>query len=117
MEYEMNFLKALLFTIGIETAVLFILFKLFFKSPDIKNWLLILTGILTSFSTLPYLWFILPLFIKTRLNYSIISEVTAILIESVIIFGLLKISYKKSLIASITCNMTSFLIGLLIHWP
>jgi hypothetical protein len=109
MAYEMNFLKALLLTICIETAVLFILFTLFFKSPDIKRYLLILTGILTSFSTLPYLWFILPLFIKTRLSYSFISEVIAILIESVIIFGLLKASYKKSLIASITCNTTSFL--------
>jgi hypothetical protein len=117
MEYELNFLKALLFTICIESAVLFILFNFFFKSPDIKNWLLILTGVLTSFSTLPYLWFILPLFIKTRLSYSVISEVTAILIESVIIFGLMKISYKKSLFVSIICNITSFLIGLFIHWP
>jgi hypothetical protein len=117
MEYEMSFLKALLFTVGIETAVLFIVFKLLFKSPEIKSRLLILAGILPSFSTLPYLWFILPLFIKNRISYSIISEVTAILIESVIIFGVLKIYYKKSLIASLTCNMTSFLTGLLIHWP
>jgi hypothetical protein len=117
MAYEMSFLKALLFTVGIETVVLFILFKLVFKSPDVKNWLLILTGILTSFSTLPYLWFILPLFIKAWIGYTVISEVTAIGIESVIVYGLLKISYKKSLIASVTCNMVSFLTGLLIHWP
>jgi hypothetical protein len=117
MAYEMSFLKALLLTVGIETIVLFILFKLVFKSPDIKYWLLILTGILTSFSTLPYLWFILPLFIKERLSYTVISEVTAILIESVIVYGILKISYKKSLMASVTCNMASFLTGLFIHWP
>jgi hypothetical protein len=117
MAYEMSFLKALLFTVGIETFVLFILFKVVFKSPDIKGWLLLLTGILTSFSTLPYLWFIFPLFLKERLTYTVVSEVTAILVESVIVYGILKISYKKSLIASFACNMASFLAGLLIHWP
>lgn len=113
----MNFLKALLFTIGIETAVLFLIFKLFYKSLEIKNWLLLLTGILTSFSTLPYLWFIYPLFIHTKLLYTLISELSAILVESIIILGLLRISYTKALIVSVACNMSSFLIGILIKWP
>jgi len=117
MEYEMNFLKALLFTISIETAVLFVLFKLYYKSLKVKNWLLLITGIFTSFSTLPYLWFIFPIFIHSKLWYIIISELSAILVESVIILGLLKISYTRSLIVSVACNMSSFLIGLLIKWP
>ncbi len=117
MEYELNFLKALLFTISIETAVLFVFFKLFYRSLKIKNWLLILTGILTTFSTLPYLWFILPIFIHTKLLYTIISELSAILVESIIILGLLRIKYSKALIVSVTCNMSSFFIGLLLKWP
>jgi hypothetical protein len=117
MDYEINFLKALIFTISIETTVLFLLFKLIFKSLRIKNWLILFTGILTTFSTLPYLWFILPIFIKTHIYYSIISEVSAIMIESVIILALLRISYKKALIVSITCNMASYLVGLAINWP
>jgi hypothetical protein len=117
MVYEINFLKALLFTISIETVVLFLLVKFVFKSISAKNWLLVLTGILTTFSTLPYLWFILPAFIKSRLYYTIISEASAVLIESVIILGLLRINYKKAFIISIICNMVSFLIGLLIKWP
>jgi len=114
MEYEIHFLKALLLTITIETAVLFLLFKVFYKSLKINNWLLLLTGILTSFSTLPYLWFIFPLFIKTKTLYVLTSETSAVLIESIIIWALLRINYTKSLLVSIACNMSSFLIGLLI---
>jgi len=117
MEYEISFLKALLLTIIIETSVLFILFKVFFKSMNISNWLLLLTGILATFATLPYLWFILPLFIKTRLWYVIGSEAIAISIESIIILGLLRINYSKAFMVSLICNLTSYLIGLLIHWP
>ena len=117
MEYEMSFLRALLFTISIEIAVLFILFKFIFKSLEIKNWLLLLTGILTSFSTLPYLWFIFPIFIHAKLWYTLISELSAILIESVIILGLLRIKYSKALLVSVACNMSSIYIGLLMKWP
>ncbi len=116
MDYEMNFLKALACTICIETIVLYLLIKLLYKLPDIKNWQLLLTGISASFSTLPYLWFILPVFIKTRITYSIIGEVIVIIIESALIFGLLRISYKRSLITSVACNMASFLAGFFIHW-
>jgi len=117
MIYEFSFLKALLLTITIETLVLFLLFKVFYKTLKISNWILLLTGVLATFATLPYLWFILPLFIKTKLWYIIGSEVSAILIESVIILGLLRINYTKAILVSVICNMTSFLIGLLIHWP
>ena len=115
MVYEIHFLKALLLTIFIETVVLFLLFKVFYKTLKINNWLLLLTGILTSFSTLPYLWFILPLFIKTKTLYVLTSETSAVLIESVIIWALLRINYTKALVVSIACNMSSFLIGLLIR--
>jgi len=115
MVYEIEFLKALLLTISIETAMLFLLVKVFFKNPDCSNWLLLLTGTLASFATLPYLWFILPLFIKTRIYYIIIGELSVVLVESVIIKGVLKTVYKESLIISVLCNLASFLTGLLIN--
>ena len=114
MEYEINFLKALLLTITIETAVLFLLFKVIYKTLNKNNWILLLTGILTTFATLPYLWFILPLFIHTKLLYVIVSELSAIVVESVIILGVLKINYSKAMLISLTCNTCSYLIGLLI---
>lgn len=116
MAYEITFLKALLVTIFIETSVLFALFKLIYKAEKVSNWLLLLTGILATFATLPYLWFILPFFIKTKLWYIITSEVSAILIESLFIMGLLRTNYPKALLVSAICNSASFLIGLLINW-
>ena len=115
MEYEFNFLKALLLTISIETAVLFFLFKVFYKTLKQSNWILLLTGILATFATLPYLWFILPLFIHAKLWYIIVSEVSAIVIESVIILGLLKINYSKAMLISLICNSSSYLVGLLVN--
>jgi hypothetical protein len=116
MLYEISFLKALLLTISIETSVLFLLFKVFFKTLKTSNWMLLLTGIVPTLATLPYLWFILPLFLKTKLWYVTGSEASAILIESVIILGLLRINYTKAFLVSLICNATSFLTGLLIHW-
>ena|ERR1035437_6423634 len=115
MYYELSFLKALILTIFIETSVQFLLFKTVFRSSGIKNWLLLFTGILASMTTLPYVWFIMPAFIKTRLYYLVISEVSVTAIESLIIWGILRINYTKALITSIVCNATSFLIGLLIN--
>jgi hypothetical protein len=116
MAYEITFLKALLLTIFIETTVLFVLFKVLYKTTKVGNWILLLTGILATFATLPYLWFILPYFIKIKVWYVITSEVSAILIESLIILGLLRTNYSKALLVSVICNTTSFLIGLLINW-
>jgi uncharacterized membrane protein len=116
MAYEITFLKALLLTIFIETTVLFTLFKIIYKAEKVNNWILLLTGILATFATLPYLWFILPFLIKTKLWYVISSEVSAILIESLIIMGLLRTNYPKALLVSVICNTASFLIGLLINW-
>ena len=116
MGYEFNFLKALLLTITIETAVLFLLFKVIYKTLKMSNWILLLTGILATFATLPYLWFILPLFIHSKLWYIIVSEGLAISIESVIILGLLKINYPKAMLISVICNTSSYLVGLLISF-
>lgn len=77
---------------------------------------MLFTGIVASLATLPYLWFIFPMFLKTRLWYILISELTAAIAESVIIFGILRINYTKALLLSFACNMVSFGIGLLINW-
>lgn len=111
-----HFLLAFLVTIFIETLILFLLFKTRYKKLNITNKLLLITGFITSFSTLPYVWFVFPAFITSRFPYIAFSECFAILIESVIIYKLLKIDYKKALLVSIICNVISFSIGLLINW-
>jgi hypothetical protein len=114
MDYEINFLKALLLTILIETLVLFVLSKTLYRNQAIPLKLVILTGIITSMATLPYLWFIFPLFLKSKLSYKVVSELTAILVETLIIYGILKTSLKKSLIISTICNLASYSVGLII---
>lgn len=111
-----HFLLALLVTIFIETLILFLLFKTRYKKLNITNRLLLITGFITSFSTLPYVWFVFPAFIASRFPYIAFSECFAIIIESAIIYKLLKVDYKKALLASVICNVISFLIGLLINW-
>jgi len=108
-----DFLKALLLTILIETIVLFVFFKTKFRTLNVKNKLLLLTGFIASFSTLPYVWFVLPIFIQPTFLYVLISELSVTFIESFIICSILKVNYKKSIIISVACNLTSFLIGLL----
>jgi hypothetical protein len=112
----LDFLRALFFTILIETLVLFLLFKTKFKTFNISNKTLLLTGFISSFATLPYLWLVLPIFIQSTIFYIIIGELSVVIIETLIISGIVKINLGKAFIASFVANLTSFLIGLLLDW-
>jgi len=112
--YEQQFLKILALTIAIETTVLFVLFKVFFTKIEIKNYLLFLTGIIATFATLPYLWFIIPVFIKSKIWYHLFGEIFVTIIESFIIMAFLRIKYSMALFVSIVCNVSSYIIGLLL---
>lgn len=116
MEYEFNFLKALLLTIVVETVILYLLFYTLLKKDKPANWLLLITGIVTSMATLPYLWFIIPIFIHSKLWYNLVCESLAVGVESVIILALLRIKFSKALLVSLICNMASYGIGWLIKW-
>ena len=110
----LDFLRALFLTILIETFVLFVFFKTKFKILKINNNLLLLTGFLSSFLTLPYLWFVLPMFIQSTLFYVLIGELSVIIIETIIIWGILKINFRNAMLVSLTANLISFLMGLLL---
>lgn len=111
-----KFLQALLITILIETLVLFLLFKTKYKKLNINNKLLLFTSILASFSTLPFVWFVLPIYVQPNLSYLLVSESSVMIVESLIIYMILKIDYKKALIVSIACNLVSFFGGLILNW-
>jgi hypothetical protein len=119
MNYEISFLISLVLTVVIETLVLWILLKTAEKKKKIPAYLLLITGFFASFATLPYLWFIIPVFIHERVLYIIISEFLAILFESFILFGFLKINYPKCAFFSAVCNIVSFSAGWFISyaWP
>ena len=117
MDYELLFLKSLVLTILIEMSVIVIFFRLIVKLNEIKISILLITGFIASFATLPYLWFILPNYIDQKIWYVIIGESFAILVETIIIGVILRINFMKSFLCSLTCNTISFLTGLIIDWP
>jgi hypothetical protein len=114
MNYELSFLKALVFTIVIETLTLWMLVKTFERKGNISLFTVLISGFFASFATLPYLWFILPLFFHGRVTYPLVSEFLAVALESLILLGFLKVKYLKCLLLSIICNMTSFIAGLIL---
>jgi hypothetical protein len=112
--YEILFLKALFVTISVEVLVLFALIKTIFKKIQLTNTIILFAGVVASFATLPYLWFVLPQFLSNRIAYIVIGELSVVLIESLIYFFFLKIKYTYSLLLSTACNLCSFLFGLII---
>ena len=105
---------AWLLTILIEILVLFVIVKLFFKKDQISNLRILLVWILASTITLPLLRFVLPLFIKDGVEYTVIWEVLVTLIEIFIIKYWLKISRWKAILVSILCNLCSYILGIVI---
>ena len=112
MIYEVKFLISLFVTLVIEFSVVILILKKYFKhKTKIKDILFI--SLIASSLTLPYLWFILPVFIKARC-YFFIGEMLVILIESVVYNKFLKLELLKSLILSFFANLTSFIFGLIL---
>lgn len=109
-----KFWIAWIMTILIETIILFIIAKLFRKEDQISNKRLILIWILASTITLPLLRFVLPLFVTDGTIYMIVWELAVTLIEIFIIKYWLKISRGKAILASVICNLCSFLFWLLV---
>jgi len=113
--YTIFFLFALIATIIIETLVLLALLKLIWrkKGRGIKAGNIILTGIIASALTIPYLWFVLPDFLN-GVSYIAIGEIAVVLVESLIIFWILKLKWPFALLLSFICNLVSYLLGVLV---
>jgi hypothetical protein len=111
MLYETKFLVSLILTLFIEIPIVLILVK--FLSPKIKSYKIILISILATTLTIPYLWFIFPVYF-IYLIYILIGEITVFLVESLIYWKFLPINLKKALLISFIANLSSLIIGLLI---
>ena len=100
MDYELLFLKSLFLTVSIETVVLCLFYRLVIKLENGNISRLVITGMIASMTTLPYLWFILPNYIDQRIWYVIIGESFAVLVETLIIGVILRINIRKSFLGS-----------------
>jgi hypothetical protein len=113
MLYETQFLLSLLFTIVIETIVVFIISKFIFKY-DFKRQLNVMKGcVLASALTLPYLWFVIPPYIVAN-YYLIFGELFVVIIEIIIYKIFSKANWIQAIVFSIATNVISFLLGLFI---
>jgi hypothetical protein len=112
MIYEQLFLYALLATL--LTEVLVVLLILRYRYKNYNNISIIFSGVISSALTLPYFWFILPVFISDRMIYIIVGEVMIILIEAFIYFYLLRLKFSQALIVSLIANIVSILVGLIV---
>jgi hypothetical protein len=111
--YETKFLQALALTITIETALLFVLIGLFFKEVELRKnfWRILITGIVCSGFTLPYVWFILPKYVSGKTAFELIAETWAVIAETVIIMWALRMKTLQSFLLSFVCNTLSFVLG------
>ncbi len=112
MTYVHNFLTSLVFTTSIETVVLVLLVLYVFRKQGLQLWQVLFAGFLGSFSTIPYVWFVFPYVVMWPRTTSLyFSEPFAFIAEAVIYRMFLKLDWKYALLASLLCNLASFLLG------
>jgi len=112
----MLFLNAWVLTVAIETAVLLLVVRLLFRieRPEMSNGLLVFAGVFCSTTTLPYLWFVLPVFLEPFAARAILGESLVVLVETVFYLFVLRMGVRRCLFASLLCNLTSVAAGVMI---
>lgn len=114
MEYEIAFIQALALTVIIECLSAAALKKFFGRRLGIEkiSYLSLMTFVaLASALTLPYVWFLLPAFVKHGLPYILTAEISVTIIEAAFYRFTLKNSILAALILSAILNFTSYMIG------
>ena len=111
--YEQLFIYALIFTMAVETTALFICARVLFKmaQKEAPDALLLFCGAGLSFATLPYVWFIYPVF-ASGAAYIALAEAFAFAAEAISYRLILRIGWKRALALSFICNAASFLLGI-----
>ena len=115
MLYLQKFITALVSTDIIETIILFYLLWYFLKKRDNSSQKIIIIGLLASFATLPYVWFVFPSLIGVSYSlYLVVAELFAFIIEAILYRYALNLTWKVAFLASFLCNLASLLFGLFI---
>ena len=113
--YEQLFIYALFFTVAVETAVLFLCARVLFrmKAKEAPDALLLFCGVALSLATLPYVWFVFPMF-SSGTVYIALAELFAFAAETIGYKFILRTDWKRAAALSLICNAASFLLGLLV---
>lgn len=119
VSYTHRFITSFVFTITVETILLFLLVRFVFKikKSRISAKEIIFAGFFASFATIPYVWFVFPYLAQWPRGVSIIySEAFAFIVEALFYNLFLKLDAKKSVMVSAICNLSSFSLGRLLRF-
>jgi len=109
--YTHRFLASLVFTIALETSVLLVLVRKYFRLNEkvISSARLVFAGSFASFSTIAYVWYVFPvLFYSSHQRAILIGELFAFLVEALFYEIFLGLGAKRSLAISLIANAASF---------
>jgi hypothetical protein len=109
--FETRFLMSLVLTILIEVTILLLLIKGAYKLKDPEYAEIIIIGVLAQMLTLPYIWFVLPVYIKYHV---LAGELSAIIAEAGIYYRFLNFNFLRALLLSTAANIISFVSGLIL---
>ncbi|HPD81596.1 MAG TPA: hypothetical protein PK357_00670 [Candidatus Pacearchaeota archaeon] len=110
MIYQTLFLLALLLTVAVEVCAVLFLSSFLIKKTKISK--IVFASVLASVLTLPYLWFVFPVYTASK-YYVVFGEIGVFLIESFIYYRLLEIKLWKASVLSFASNALSILVGLI----
>ncbi len=111
MLYEIIFLLSLGLTLLIEGIIAIFFLHVINRKEKFKIWKIIFVELIGSSLTLPYLWFIFPIFFRERFWFLLIGETFVVITEMMIYYQLLSIGFKESISISIIKNSFSFLLS------
>src|SRR5689334_19828784 len=112
MQYELVFLKALLFTILAE-LVAGIIFRFletqlsFFRKKvlgKIAWWQFVVVIMMATVMTLPYVWFIFPYAFAPKIVFQVVAELFAWLMEAIFYIFCFRLKAKEALVFSLVLN-------------
>jgi hypothetical protein len=108
-----SFFLALITAWIIEIPLLISLLKFVFHDKSHSFNEIISAGLLCNALSLPYLWFVIPQFLD-GMWYILVGETFVILLEAMILIKILELKSWIAILCSITMNVTSFLLGLIL---
>jgi hypothetical protein len=112
IDFIHRFISSFVFTATIETLAVFLIIWVLLRRRDIKAGIVVFTGVLASFATIPYVWFVFPYMVTwTRAESFWYSEPFVFLIEAVIYRVYLKTNMQTALGISFIANALSYFIG------
>jgi hypothetical protein len=114
MGYQTQFLTALALDVAVETVVGILVLNKLFSSSQLKLPRITYGIVLANCSSLPYLWLVLPAFIKNYTVYVIAGETLVFAWEAFLYRMFFLVPLKHAMLLSLLANSASFVVGLLL---